>query len=51
MVAEVLGDEDEQLFITGLVALADLEGFTIGHITSMPLALVKKLMPLWEVIN
>jgi hypothetical protein len=49
MISEVLGDEDEQLFITGMVVLVDLEGFTMSHVTSTPIALVKKLMPCFEV--
>jgi hypothetical protein len=49
MISEVLGDEDEQLFITGMVVLVDLEGFTMSHITSTPIAMMKKLMPCFEV--
>ncbi|KAI9559252.1 hypothetical protein GHT06_016041 [Daphnia sinensis] len=48
MVSEVLGDEDEQLFITGMVVLIDLSDFGMNHFTSMPLPVIKKLMPCFE---
>ncbi|XP_046638354.1 retinaldehyde-binding protein 1-like [Daphnia pulicaria] len=44
MVSEVLGDEDEQLFITGMVALVDFSGYTMNHVTGTPVSSVKKLM-------
>ncbi|XP_046459118.1 alpha-tocopherol transfer protein-like [Daphnia pulex] len=48
MISELLCDEDEQLFITGMVVLVDLEGFTMSHVTSTPIAMMKKLMPCFE---
>ena len=51
MVSEVLGDEDEQLFITGMVVLVDFTGFTMNHVTSTPLSMIKKMMPCFQVFN
>lgn len=51
MVSEVLGDEDEQLFVTGMVILIDLSDFGMNHFTSMPLPMMKKLMPCFEVFH
>lgn len=51
MVSEVLGDEDEQLFITGMVILIDMSDFGMNHFTSMPLPMIKKLMPCFEVLH
>jgi hypothetical protein len=49
MMSELLSDENEQMFITGVVIIVDLDGFTMSHVTSTPIALVKKLMPCFEV--
>lgn len=51
MVSEVLGDDDEQLFITGMVILIDMSDFGMNHFTSMPLPVIKKLMPCFEVLH
>jgi hypothetical protein len=51
MVSEVLGDEDEQLFITGMVALVDFSGYTMNHVTGTPVSSVKKLMVCFQVIH
>ncbi|XP_046459137.1 retinol-binding protein pinta-like isoform X2 [Daphnia pulex] len=48
MISEVMCDEDEQLFITGMAVLIDLEGFTLSHITATPLAMMKKLGPCFQ---
>ncbi|XP_057368645.1 alpha-tocopherol transfer protein-like [Daphnia carinata] len=48
MLNEIMADEDEQMFITGLVVLIDMANFTMGHMTAMPMAAMKKLMPCWE---
>ncbi|KAK4010343.1 hypothetical protein OUZ56_019489 [Daphnia magna] len=48
MVSEILGDEDEQMFIAGMVILVDMTDFSMGHITGTPMAAMKKLMPCWE---
>ncbi|XP_057368644.1 retinol-binding protein pinta-like [Daphnia carinata] len=48
MVWEVMGDEDEQMFVTGMILIFDLTNFGMNHFTAMPLATVKKLMPCWE---
>lgn len=45
-----MGDEDEQMFITGLVFIADFSGYTMGHFTQVPLAVMKKLTSCWEVL-
>lgn len=50
MVSEILGDEDEQMFIAGMVILVDMTDFSMGHITGTPMAAMKKLMPCWEVM-
>ena len=49
MVWDILNDEEEQMFITGIVILFDFTGYTLDHFTQMPLSMVKKLMPCWEV--
>lgn len=51
MVWDIMGDEEEQMFITGLVLLFDFTGYTMSHFTQVPLPMVKKLMPCWEVIK
>ena len=51
MVNEITGLESEQMFITGVVVVMDYHGFTMSHAASMPLAMIKKLRPCWEVIN
>ncbi len=49
MVWEIMAAEEEQMFITGMLLLCDMNGYTMNHFTQMPLATVKKLMPCWEV--
>ena len=49
MMTEVMGDEEEQFFITGMVVLIDLADFGLKHITSLPLSMVRKLMPCIQV--
>lgn len=51
MVFELMGEEDEQMFINGMVLIFDLKGYTMNHFTQMPLSMVKKLMPCWEVMH
>ena len=50
MVWDIMGDEDEQMFVTGMILLFDLSNYGMSHFTAMPLSMVKKLMPCWEVI-
>lgn len=49
MVFEIMGSEEEQMFITGMVLIFDLKDYTMNHFTHMPPSVVKKLMPCWEV--
>ena len=49
MVWEIMGAEEEQMFITGMLLLCDLDGYTMNHFTQMPISTMKKLMPCWEV--
>ncbi len=49
MISEILGAEDEQIFVTGLLVLCDLKDFTMNHFTQMSLATFKKLMQFYEV--
>lgn len=49
MVWDILYNEEEQMFITGIVLLMDFTGYTLDHFTQMPIALMKKLKPCWEV--
>lgn len=51
MISEIMVAESEQMFITGMVLLCDFAGFSMGHITQMPIATMKKLMPIWQVTN
>ena len=83
MVWEIMGDEEEQMYITGMalfiaiivepfkiikfaifkiadllinnnsgmLLLFDFTGYSMSHFTQMPLAMTKKLMPCWMVIN
>jgi len=44
MVTEVMGGGDEQFYITGLVIIIDMEGFTLDHLTHKPLSITKKQM-------
>ena len=50
MVFEVMAKEEEQMFVTGMLLLFDLSNFGMNHFTAMPISMVKKLMPCWEVI-
>jgi hypothetical protein len=50
MVWDIMGDEDEQMFVTGMILLFDFSNYGMNHFTAMPLSMVKKLMPCWEVI-
>ena len=49
MVFEVMAKEEEQMFVTGMLLLFDLSNFGMNHFTAMPISMVKKLMPCWEV--
>lgn len=49
MIWDIWMKEEEQMFITGAVVVIDVKDFTMAHFTQMPLAVMKKLMPLWEV--
>ena len=49
MINEIISAEDEQMFITGVVILGDLKGFTMSHLTQMPFSMMKKLMQCYEV--
>ena len=51
MVWELLDDEEEQMFITGLILIFDMEGFTMSHFAQMPMSLTKKLQLCWEDAN
>lgn len=51
MVWEIMGEEDEQMFITGMLLLFDFQDYTMGHFTQMPLSMIKKLMPCWQVLS
>jgi len=44
MVSDVMGLAEEQMFITGIVIIIDLEGYSLGHVTQKPLAVTKKQM-------
>ncbi len=44
-----MADEDEQMFITGVTLLMDFTNFGMNHFTAMPLSVIKKVMPCWEV--
>ena len=44
MISEVMSMLDETMFITGIVMIIDLEGFTLGHLMHRPLAIIKKYM-------
>jgi len=50
MVWNVVFDEEEQMFTSGVVLIFDLDGFSIDHFIGMPIALAKKIMPCWEVL-
>jgi hypothetical protein len=49
MVWDIMSDEDEQMFVTGMFLLFDLSDYGMNHFTAMPLSMIKKLMPCWEV--
>jgi hypothetical protein len=49
MIWDVLSDEDEQMFITGVTLVMDFTNFGMNHLTAIPVATVKKLMSCWEV--
>ncbi len=49
MISELVGAEDEQMFITGMIVLMDMKGFTMSHFTQMPISLIKKLTQCFEV--
>lgn len=49
MVWDLMMKEDEQMFITGMVLVVDVQDFTMAHFTQVPLPVMKKLSPFWEV--
>ena len=49
MISEIMGYEEEQMFITGLLVLCDLKDFTLSHFTQMSISTFKKLMQFYEV--
>lgn len=49
MVWEIMGAEEEQMFITGMHLIFDMKDYTMNHFTSMPISMIKKLKPCWEV--
>ena len=49
MVSDVMGLAEEQMFITGIVIIIDLEGYSLGHVTQKPLAVTKKQMHFLQV--
>ena len=51
MVSDVMGLEDEQMFVTGIVIVIDLEGYSLAHVTQRPLALTKKHMRYLQVFT
>lgn len=42
MVLDIMGREEEQMFVTGMVIIVDCHGYTLNHFTQRPLALSKK---------
>ncbi|XP_046456586.1 retinol-binding protein pinta-like [Daphnia pulex] len=44
MISDTMGREDEQMFVTGMVIIVDVQGFSLNHLTQKPLALFKKQM-------
>ena len=51
MVTETMGKGDEQLPITGLVVIIDMDGLTLEHLTNRSLSLSKKLMKFYQVVR
>ena len=49
MVWNVVFDEEEQMFTSGVVLIFDLDGFSVDHFMGMPIALAVKIAPCWEV--
>ena len=49
MVLEIMGLEEEQMFITGMVVIVDLEGYSLSHVTQRPLSVTKKQMKYLQV--
>jgi len=49
MVSDVMGLQDEQLFITGMVIIIDFSGYSFGHLTQRPLAVTKKWLQFLQV--
>ena len=33
----------------GMVVLCDMKGYSLGHLAHVNMAMMKKLMPIWEV--
>jgi len=44
MITELLGSVEEQMFVTGMVVIIDLEGCSLNHITQRSLSLTRKQM-------
>lgn len=49
MVAEVLAYEEPLIFVTGVVVVVDLEGYTLNHLTHRPLGFMKKQAKYFQV--
>lgn len=50
MVLDVMGLAEEQMFVTGIIIIVDLEGYSLSHVTQKPLAVTKKQMQYLQVI-
>jgi hypothetical protein len=50
MISDTMGREDEQMFVTGMVIIVDVQGFSLNHLTQKPLALFKKQMYFLQVL-
>lgn len=49
LISDIMVEEDEQMSITGVVQLLDLQGVTAAHALQMSPPLVKKAMTIWQV--
>lgn len=49
MVMDVLMKEEEQMYVTGMILLFDIKDFSLAHFAQLPLPMMKKIAPIWEV--
>lgn len=46
---DLLMRDEEQMYVTGMILLFDIKDFSMAHFAQLPLPMMKKIAPIWEV--